>query len=751
MALAWNNVSDPAGDPRFDRLGLPPIAARIDPHLGRSVLTGFSDFDDAPGKRTWFALLIELKHVTAKRFARGEWDAHAAVPANWRDWMKIPAWYAEPPAGLDDTFWLTARVTDEFFRQLRDPDSALSRCVLRFGYGWSPDRGDLVCDGVPAEIESPAPPPRPWRIGDPVIVGVIDDGIAFAHRRFRNADGSSRVEHVWDQRERQGDLPVNATPWTPSMPVPFGEEFTAAGTTGLDARLAAASTAVRGAAGTIADGLLDEDRLYRDAGQREVGRRARHGTHVMDIACGAEPGDPAATRIVAVQLARPVALDTTGHLLPVHVMEGLRYILDRADRMGGAKPTGGPVSPDAVDPRVPVVVNLSYGTIAGPQDGTSLLEQAMDELIRKRNAAGHPFAIVLGAGNHGLARAHATVELATEEEVVLDWRVPPDHPGSAFMEVWLPLPSQESPQPEIRITLEPPAQVTNGPVPVSRGNAWECAEVPARPGAAPGEEVVATVDYRVAGLHKNPEGMSFWCDRDMVLLSVSPTRRSGGTRSPAPAGTWKVRIRNVSRPCTIDAWIQRNDAPFGFSRRGVPSRFEDPGYDVLDRVGRAVEYDPSVPAGPIRRRSTLNALATGRETLVIGAARRNAARYPNEPAPYATFGPGFLLQPSGVPDREGPDVGAVADDGVAHRGVMGAGTRSAGAVAMDGSSVAAPLATRTVASTMSKGWPADRAGLKGLADVQVQSLGALPRLGSRVLDAESNGRVERLGRFRPVK
>jgi len=749
MALDWRNVTDAAGDPRRDAYGLPPIVARIDPYLNRAVLTGFVDFEDGAAKRTWFSMLIELKHVTAKQFARGDWQAHAAVPAGWRGWMKIPAWYADPPAGLDGTYWLTARVTDEFFRQLHDPDSALSRCVLRFGFGWSPDRGDLLCDGDPAP--DPAPAARRWQPGDPVIVGVIDDGIAFAHRRFRRADGSSRVEHFWDQRERQGDGPIDASSWKKAAPVPFGVELDAGAPDGIDARLRRASGAARAAVGPIAAGLLDEDRLYRDAGQREVGRRARHGTHVMDIACGAAPDDATAPSIVAVQLPRPVALDTTGHLLPTHVMEGLRYILDRADRMGGAVRADGPVDPDATDPRVPVVVNLSYGTIAGPQDGSSLLEQAMDELITQRTAAGHPFAIVMGAGNHLLARAHATVSLGLREEAILEWRVPADHPGSAFMEIWLPMPSLDVPQPEIEVSLLAPVEATNAAQAVRRGRVWECVETSPRPGGSPGDAVIATVDYRTAGLHMNPEVMSFWCDRDMVLLSVSPTRRSGGLRASAPSGTWRVLVRNVGRPCTIDAWIQRNDAPFGFTRRGVPSRFEDPAYVVHDRIGRLVETDPAVPLGPVRRRSTLNALATGHRTLVVGAARRNAARMGDRPASYASSGPGFAMQPAGAPDRWGPDAAAVADDGAAHRGVIGAGTRSAGAVALNGSSVAAPLATRAVAQTMSKGWPADRPALAGLVEVQAQALADLQRIGRGVIDLRVPGRVERFGRFRPDK
>ena len=32
-----------------------------------------------------------------------------------------------------------------------------------------------------------------------MVVGIIDDGIAFANERFRRADGTTRVEYAWLQ------------------------------------------------------------------------------------------------------------------------------------------------------------------------------------------------------------------------------------------------------------------------------------------------------------------------------------------------------------------------------------------------------------------------------------------------------------------------------------------------------------------------------------------------------------------------
>ena len=80
------------------------------------------------------------------------------------------------------------------------------------------------------------------------------------------------------------------------------------------------------------------------------------------------------------------------------MLDALNYILQRADEIAALENTA----------PLPVVVNLSYGTIAGPHDGTALLEAAIDQLIASRAT---PLRVVLPAGNHYLARCHARFRL----------------------------------------------------------------------------------------------------------------------------------------------------------------------------------------------------------------------------------------------------------------------------------------------------------------------------------------------------
>ncbi|MGH7004943.1 MAG: hypothetical protein ACREIP_13435, partial [Alphaproteobacteria bacterium] len=87
-----------------------------------------------------------------------------------------------------------------------------------------------------------------------VLVGVVDDGIAFAHERFRKrrADGTeeTRVEYVWVQ---DGEIEL------PNSPVPYGREIrkgVQGPKPGIDALIGDCTH----------NGFLDEDELYLRAG-----------------------------------------------------------------------------------------------------------------------------------------------------------------------------------------------------------------------------------------------------------------------------------------------------------------------------------------------------------------------------------------------------------------------------------------------------------------------------------------------------
>lgn len=176
--------------------------------------------------------------------------------------------------------------------------------------------------------------------GNGVVVGVVDQGFEYTHLDFKAEDGTTpRVKCAWNQKYN---------PNNPDTPDKFNY--------GTEYRTWNQMNAV------------DCDYQYD----------AFHGSHVAGIAAGADMKTPYYGVATQSDLVF-VTYDTTAD----QIVDGVKYIFDYADRVGK-----------------PCVVNLSLGMHAGPHDGTSLTDQALDAL----SGPGH---IIVGAiGNEGTSPMH---------------------------------------------------------------------------------------------------------------------------------------------------------------------------------------------------------------------------------------------------------------------------------------------------------------------------------------------------------
>jgi hypothetical protein len=652
----------------------PRAQLRVDPHFEWGRDTEFAYFFATgvtyPRRRPPFPVILELdRGLTARQFSRGTWDH----PRRWQQTIQVPRIYRDPAAGLENAHFCSAMVTEEFFdqlatnRQLRD---AIRRVELgvpinRFG-------GSLPL----------ALPPVPRQRLRTVVTGVIDDGMAFAHESFRLQDGRSRVEFFWNQ-----DAP-------PPAPTGFsyGREFSkfGAGPQGIDAAMLNATHG----------GLVDEDEVYRTTGHlhataighKPVAWRKAHGTHVMDLAAGfAMATAPSRRPIIGVQLPVRVTANTSGGTFGPYALDAFNYILKRADQLG--------VVP------LPVVVNLSYGFLAGPHDGGSVFEQAVDELIALRPAAA-PLDVVLPAGNNYLSRCHARFPLrrATELRTPLRWRIQTDDSTPSYLQLWLPHATGPQ-QPRVQIRIRTP--YGNWSPWINEGDiySWQPA----------GQTLCKAVYYNSVVPGRN---------RNMVLIAVAPTSTLSAAGQVAPAGTWEIRVRNVGPTALFDAWIQRDDKAYGYHTGGRQSYFDDPAYQRFDDAGRLVEVDNG---SYVKRVGTLNSIATGRNTVVIGGYRRKQAsrtyfsgippRPAYAPANYSASGP--IVRPAvGPPHRTGPDAMTISEDSVMNDGRLAAGTRSGSVGAMLGTSVAAPQVARWLAAEIAAGRPHGRGAVANWAQAQ---------------------------------
>lgn len=656
FATSWTGVDWVAVSRKAATDPTPGGKVAIDPYLVWAEATDYVDLGGRPETKQytgpdgtlitpepmWVPVIIELAK-THKEFVH----LVKQKQEGWKRWMRVSPLYLDPaPNYLEETRYFTAMVTREFFTELH---GQLADYIARFELGLP-----MKPLGDDARVQGAAPPGlnRSYACTDcdgPVI-GIIDDGLAFAHQRFQRTDGTSRIDYFWNQGHFVPPASLMESRDRPG----YGWEFTNA-----DIDLHMSECRRRG--------LVDEDEVYRRAKYWEVARSWAHGTHVMDLACGMDSAevDARSPRIIAVQIQPPsrTTRDRSSGWLAVQALDGLRYVLDRAEKLGR--------------PAAPIVVNLSFGHIAGPHDGSSMLEAAIEELIDARRRANLPFDVVVAAGNSLQSRCHASVRLEAGKTEELTWRILPDDATPSFMEIWLASPDDDG---MIDVEVETPGGEKSEFVGAGEVRTWQIP--PERNGgrtaARPRPDVLAAVIRLNQSATGDPE------KKKLILLAVAPTQRLDRKERVAPCGDWTVRLRNGGRRrVELEAYIERDETPYGFPRRGRQSRFEDPRYERFDRFGRVKQDDTS--ESHVKRAGTINSIATGHHTVVIAgyrASNRGTAKY----------------------SSSGPQISAagVSEDSITCHGLLAAGSRSGSTIAMNGTSVAAPQLTRELAKRLAQ-------------------------------------------------
>jgi hypothetical protein len=648
-----------------------------------------------PGRRHFFPpgrqsareeqipVLVRLKKGTAQDFAAG---AHLQefAQSEWRQSVSVSPLFTQSAEGDAAGPYLVATFqADYLFRTLSDQplQASLTGAVESMTPGLPLDPASLPVPGTTATASRFAPEPPSSR--PRVVTAVIDDGIGFAHERFRRTTQNgteTRVAYWWLQ-----DGAFSG----PTSTVPFGRELNKQQIDGL------LKSCTRGNA-------IDEDLFYRKAGlvdfrqhgHKSVAHRTSHGTAVMDHAGGYDPARAPQDRpLIAVQLPIRVTADTSGASLYPWVVMAFAYILNRATAL-----SGGPSAP-----QLPVVINLSYGRLEGPHDGTSDLELAIERFIQHSAARGVHLRVVLPAGNSHLTRTHARIDFRSKGQCeVLPWRVLPDDHTPSFAEIWLPLRRAGSPANRIEVKITSPTgqsrtiSETSGPV------EW------AHNGQVYGQAVYS---------------ITLPSHRGMFRISLVPTAHLDDPAAPlSPSGTWKLELNDVDAGQSVNAWIQRDDTLYGFPLRGRQSFFDDPRYVRFDRIGRPLEVDAG--DSPVKREGTINAIATGNATatkyspLVAGAHLRKEMRA----AIYSAAG--ARARPPRWPDAMAP-----SNDSEVHGGILAAGSFSGSRVLMNGTSVAAPQIARLVADDLAAGGPGDGAMIqaRAAADEAAYPPGTLPQ------------------------
>ena len=172
-------------------------------------------------------------------------------------------------------------------------------------------------------------------LGDGVVIGIIDNGFDYTHPMFYDTTGTRlRILRAWEQRDNTG-------------PKPEGFDY---------------GTEIIGTQALLSSKSSDNSES--------------HGSHVAGIAGGSGYLTPGARYRGVAPDADLIFVDYKG--ANSDIADGINYVFQQAAKQGK-----------------PAVANLSLGTHIGPHDGTSLMDQTIDNLVGQGR-------IVAGAaGNEG--------------------------------------------------------------------------------------------------------------------------------------------------------------------------------------------------------------------------------------------------------------------------------------------------------------------------------------------------------------
>jgi hypothetical protein len=561
-----------------------------------------------------------------------------------------------------------------------------------------------------------------------VIVGVIDDAINIAHKRFRTSQGHSRVDFAWVQDAKAGGRPT----------VPFGREW---------ARIEledviAANNGDDDACMQALDIAADPSDHYRPS---PILQRASHGTFVADLAAGYDhyADDALNRRLITVQIPALASQDTSGAALISSVMGAADFIFERALTIS-----------KTLNTPIPVVLNFSYGLFGGPRSGLHVLERALRMMAETYKTAteeevceGAPFVVVLPAGNSHLSRTHASSLPATgvdeDTSLPVNLQIKPEDRTSSFMEYWLPdLSSGE----KITLEIEHPGDKTRHEIEFDPEDK-KYAEVLAYPDETdPTKPDLNTVIARTKVDEPNfvPDAslVGYPIPHYRLLVSIAPTLVLDSKRVPSPHGCWKIKATaRLPGNGQIRAWIQRDEAVSGFGIRGQQPYFDDDVYEEqrFDHLGDyAVASIDSTSAG-VRRNGTVSGIATNllvkpnknlgkaeeakltaaeldtlsKEPLIDAAVTVGGYNWQTDAAAiYSAAGSYFEIHKD-KPDKvqkktSAPLVMAPTDVSRITRGIPASGSRGEYLVTANGTSVAAPQVTRFLADVLSETPMAER-------------------------------------------
>ena len=276
----------------------------------------------------------------------------------------------------------------------------------------TPDPGDPVVPVIkPTDVRRG---PELGPDGTGVVVAAVDWGADVDAAVFRRPDGATRFLALWDQRDQASGARL--------QPYGYGAVHRR----------------------DDIDRALRDPRPYERLGYHPAIADPRgqgtHGTRTLDIAAGnGRSGGPLGIAPQADLLFVHLADRNTGGLANFGDSVRLLEAVDFISRTAGSQPCA---------------INISAGRVCGPKDGTTLVEQALDELLASTPGR----FVVNSAGNYYRWRTHSRGVIGPGETRPLTFVSEPADVTVNELEIWY------DGGDELAVRVEPPGYSAGPPV-----------------------------------------------------------------------------------------------------------------------------------------------------------------------------------------------------------------------------------------------------------------------------------------------
>ena len=244
--------------------------------------------------------------------------------------------------------------------------------------------------------------------GQGILVAIIDSGIEYENADFRNEDGTTRILALWDQSLAPGEGRVPPKGYAVGAEYTSGQINEALGRSTLDDRRQIVPSQDTSGHGTAVAGVA-----------------AGNGRNSNGQYAGAAPKSD----LLVVKLGNPVK---DGFPRTTELMQGIDYVVRKA-----------------LELRMPVAVNISFGNTYGSHDGSSRFIDDISNIWKS--------CICIGSGNEAASAGHTSGIMRMGREEIIQLAVQSSQPAISI-QIWKEYTDI------VDISLMTPAGVTIGPI-----------------------------------------------------------------------------------------------------------------------------------------------------------------------------------------------------------------------------------------------------------------------------------------------